>query len=560
MAAQDRGRAAAQRAVAAAIPLAIAALHLWLVAGLPVCLLVPAAVDDGLYLRSADHVAAGDWLGRYDNRTLARGPFYPIFVALASHAGVPLRVAQSAFYLAACALLLWAVHPWPGPRWTRVATFGALAFDPMLYYGDLLRVAREGVYVPLTVLVLALCAASLRARDAKLAVRAAWAIALGGAVGALWLTREEGPWILPALASGALALAATRRGSPGLRSAWARDAGVIALAAAVAIACVQQVSWLNYRLYGTWCAVEFRQRAFARGYGALLRIDPDQRIPYVPVTRAALSNAAIAGPATAQIAWVIASGRRDGYVRYGCDYHHLDPCDREFRGGWFMFAVRDAAAIAGHYGSAAEAERFWNQVADEIDAACAAGRLACGPRRRGFAPPLAPGDLAAIAATGLRGAVQVVRFTGFELAPAASEGSDAELARYAALLHSRVFPPGDPPAEFSDPADRTRAGILRAIAHGYSWLVPPFVVAALAACAWQLRRGSSAVGTPWLAVAAMLGVATASRIALVSVVTATSIPILNPRYLSAAYPLLVAFAGVAVAGALDAWATRSRRR
>jgi hypothetical protein len=556
MAAQDLGRAAARQAFAAAIPLAIAALHLWLVAGLPVCLL-PAPVDDALYLRSADHIAAGDWLGRYDNRTLARGAFYPVFVALASHAGVPIRVAQSALYLAAGALLLWAVRPWPGPRWTRVATFGAFAFNPMLYDSDLLRVAREGVYVPLTVLVLALCAASLRERDVAFAVRALWAAALGGALGALWLTREEGPWILPVLVCGALALAATRRGRPEMRRALARDVAALGIAASVAVACIQLVCWQNYRHYGTWTAVEFRQAAFARGYGALLRIDPAERIPYVPITRAALSQAAIAGPATAQIAMVIGSGRKDGYVRFGCEYHHIEPCDGEFRGGWFMFAVRDAAAIAGHYPSAVEAERFWNELADEVDAACEAGRLSCGPPRRGFAPPLAPGDLTAIAANVLRGAAYVARFSGFELAPIASVGSDASLAHYAALLHSRVFE-RDPGPELGAPADRARAAILRAIARGYAWLVPPLAVAALVACVGRLRHGWRVLDEPWLAIAALLAVGVASRIAVVSVVASTSIPIFVPRYFSPAYPLLLSFVGVAVAGGLDAM--RNRRR
>ncbi len=533
----------------AAIALAIAALHLALVAGLPVWLLGHAALDDALYLRGAEHLASGDWLGPYDQRTLARGPFYSAFIALCFHAGVPIRVAQSALYLAAGALLLWAVRPWPGPHWTRVATFAAFAFDPMLYHSDLLRVAREGVYVPVTVLVLALCASALRARDASLPVRLWWAAGLGGAVGLLWLTREEGPWILPTLGCGAVALAAARRGRPGARRALGGDAAVIALGAAVAIACVQLVCWQNDRYYGTWSAVEFRQDAFARAYGALLRVDPAQRVPFVPITREALSHAAAAGPATAAVAAVLLSGAKDGYARYGCDYHVLDPCDGEFRGGWLMFALRDAVALAGHATSGAEAERFYGGLADEIDAACASQRLACGAPRRGFAPPLAPGDFAAIAANALRGAARLVRFTGFELAPAASTGSERDLARYTSLLHSRAFARGEPPREFADRTDRLRSAVLRAIAEEYHWF-PPLVLAAAIAFAWRLRRGLRALATPWVAVAAMLAFAIASRVVLVSIVTSTSIPILDPRYLSPAYPLMLLFTGIAIAGGL----------
>ena len=558
MASQQRGTAVAPWG-AAAIALAIAALHLALVAGLPVWIFGTGALDDALYLRGAEHLAAGDWLGPYDNRTLARGPFYPAFLALASSAGMPIRAAQSALYLTAGALLLWAVRPWPGPRWTRVAAFAVFAFDPMLYHTDLLRVTREGVYVPLSALVLALCAASLRARDAAPWVRLLWATALGNALGAFWLTREEGPWILPGLAVGALALIVPRFGRRGARRALARDAAVIAIAAAVAASCVALVSDLNERHYGTRCAVEFRQDAFERAYGALLRVDPERRVPFVPVTREALAHAAAAGPAAAEIAAVLLSGVKDGYVRYGCAYHHLDRCDGEFRGGWWMFALRDAAALAGHYGSGADAERFYDQLADEIDAACAAQRIHCGPLRTGFAPPLARGDRAAIATNALRAAGRLARFTGFELAPAASTGSERDVARAADFLHSRVFARGDAPPEFADRADRLRAAALRAIAEEYPWFVPPLALAALLACAWRIRNGVRALETPWLAVAAMLAAAVASRVALVGVVATTSIPILDPRYLSAAYPLLLLFVGVAGAGGFEP-VRRSRRR
>lgn len=541
----------------AVVVLAIAALHLALVAGLPVWLLGHAALDDALFLRSAEYLAAGDWLGPYDNRTLARGPFYSMFIALAFHAGVPIRVAQSVLYLAAGALLLWAVQPWPGPRWTRVAAFGAFAFDPMLYHTDLLRVVREGVYVPLAVLVVALCAASLRARDAALPLRIAWAGLLGVACAALWLTREEGPWILPALATAALALVATRYDRPGARRALIGDACAIGVGAAIAVACVQGVAWQNYRHYGTWCSVEFRQADFESAYGALLRIDPDERKPFVPITRDSLRRAAAAGPAAATLAGVLQSGIRDGFARYGCEHHNLVPCDGEFRGGWFMFAMRDAVALAGQYTSGREAARFYATLAQEVDDACGDGRLVCGPKRRGFAPPLAPGDLAAIAANALRGAVQVVGFTGFALAPAASTGRESDLARYSELLHARVFARGDPPREFSD-GDRVRSALLNVIAIAYRWLVPPLAIAAAIAFAWTLRRTIRALATPWIAVTAILAAAIASRIVIVSIVATTSIPILEPRYLSSAYPLLLLFAGIGVAGGLEL--TRSPRR
>ena len=198
----------------------------------------------------------------------------------------------------------------------------------MLYHVDLLRAAREGVYVPLTVLVLALGAAALRARDAALPLRFAGGCGSAARSACSGSRARKGPWILPALGC---AGRRARRGAPRppMARAWRSPAtrAVSRSPPPAAIACVQLVSWQNQRSYGTWTAVEFRQPAFARAYGALLRIDPAQRVPFVPVTRAALVHAAAAGPATAAIVAVLQSGVKDGFVRYGCDYHGLDPCD-----------------------------------------------------------------------------------------------------------------------------------------------------------------------------------------------------------------------------------------
>jgi len=46
--------------------------------------------------------------------------------------------------------------------------------------------------------------------------------------------------------------------------------------------------------------------------------------------------------------------------------------------GWFAVQLRDAVAAAGHYSSPAAAAKFFGQLADEISASCASGKLSCG--------------------------------------------------------------------------------------------------------------------------------------------------------------------------------------
>jgi len=60
-------------------------------------------------------------------------------------------------------------------------------------------------------------------------------------------------------------------------------------------------------------------------------------------------------------------------------------------GGWFLWAVRDAAAKAGIYESPEKAAAFYQSLANEVEAACESGRLKCSA----WVPPL----MAAVPAT-----------------------------------------------------------------------------------------------------------------------------------------------------------------
>ena len=79
----------------------------------------------------------------------------------------------------------------------------------------------------------------------------------------------------------------------------------------------------------------------------------------------------------------------DMWRRIGCEqlWIPLDRCP-EIMSGWFMWALRDAVAVAGHVDTASNARAFYRRLADEIGWACDHGSLACTlPHRATLAPP-----------------------------------------------------------------------------------------------------------------------------------------------------------------------------
>ena len=94
------------------LALALTATKLWLSRGQGVFAIGSAGLDDRLFLELAQHLVRGEWLGPYTETTLAKGPFYPLFIAGAFLVGLPLFLTQHLFYAAACGLF--ALRPCDG--------------------------------------------------------------------------------------------------------------------------------------------------------------------------------------------------------------------------------------------------------------------------------------------------------------------------------------------------------------------------------------------------------------------------------------------------------------
>ena len=413
---------------------------LWLSSGQTVVAAADAGMDDALFVRQSTHLATGHWLGPYDELTLAKGPGHPLFLAFSIVLGISVPLAQRLLYAAACLGAAWALSPLLRGRFWGVTVYAALLFQPVASR----NLTREGIYPALSLAVVSLAVALLLRPEAPPRQVALLAGALGGVLGAFWITREEGIWIAPPLVLAAVALA----------FAWLRRYGarresvlrLVALGAAPAAwgAVLLAVSLANLAAYGVATRVEVVASPFADAYGALSRIRTRERHPFIPVPREAREAAYAASPAFRELRGLL-DGPLGAQWR-GVSCGELPEACADLAGGWFQWALRGATARVGHHRTATDARDFYARVAREVNEACATGALSCGPPRATISPVDAPATLLKVLAdpvTTLEGAASTLMELDHVLSDRRSTGSEEGIALFADVASSRLAPTAD---------------------------------------------------------------------------------------------------------------------
>jgi hypothetical protein len=421
---------------------------------------------------------------------------------------------------------------------SRLALFALLLFSPGTI-GGATRVVRECVYPALTLLVFAgAIGAALRAHRPWQFTRA-WAALFGVSLAAFFLCREERIWIAPALLL-MVAFALARRASR-------RDVlltGLVALAAFVVP--VGAVMVKNLWHYGTAAVSEFSEGPFPNAYAALGRVRHASFRVRVPLPAETRRRIYAVSPHFAELAPYLETDESVGWKDNTCK--SLGICD-EIAGGYVMWALRDAAALAGYYRSGRDAASYWHAVAAEVDRACDEGRLECNRSTGSFLPPWNAQYGPLIVPT-LSRAVSLFRFQGLNPDPVPSVGTAEELTPFSDLTRDRLAPSPDAPTlplPKQAKLDRDRLAILGATFVSYRAVAPVAIGAALlaflaaAGAALSQRR----IGATVLVSASIL-VAVAARIAILAAIDITAFPAVNAFYFAPAYPLLIAFVVVAL--------------
>jgi hypothetical protein len=532
---------------------ALVALRLWLVAGQTIWALGSAAYDDALFMRLAGSLTQGRWLGPYDHLTLAKGPFYPMWIAASFRLGVPLLLGQHLLYALACAVFVSGLAPALRAKHWRAFLFTALLFNPASYDAlAMTRVTREGVYPALTLLVLGTAAGSILRLGGSRGGSAGWGLALGASSAAFWLCREERAWIAPALLLMVAGLVVRERPVP-----WRRLAGTLAVSFAPFLVLVGGVQAENFVRYRAFVVTELTEGPFQQAYAALARVSHEGFRPYVPLPVKTRAQIYAVSSSFAELRPFLEGAAGQAWTSVGCS--SIWVCD-DIAGGWMLWALRDSAAAAGKYRDAARAADYWRAVASEVNAACDAGRLACSATLPAYLPQLRR-EYLPIAARSLEHAfIATATFEGASSHPRRSVGPEPLLLPFRALSLSRLSPlrtegKNSPPAQGG--LDARKLAILDGIVTFYQCLVPMLAGCALVALAcgiaWAVRRRRP---PPLLVITCALLVGAAVRVMLIALVDATSFGAIYTHYLSPAYPLLLGFIALAGPAAMEARGSR----
>lgn len=131
----------------------------------------------------------------------------------------------------------------------------------------------------------------------------------------------------------------------------------------------------NERVYGANLTNDLSGGSFPEAYGAWSRVRGVPLTDFVPINRAQRQAVYEVSPAARELRESL-EDPANVWSQTGCPT--VGVCG-DFAGGWEVWALRDAAARAGHFATEAEFQAFFARLAGEIEAGCDAGQLQCAP-------------------------------------------------------------------------------------------------------------------------------------------------------------------------------------
>ena len=146
---------------------------------------------------------------------------------------------------------------------------------------------------------------------------------------------------------------------------------------------INTISMINFINYGIYTTVDIKAKGFVQAYSALMRVKSQYK-PFIPVPREAREKIYQISPTFKELQPFLETS--NGFISTSCRVIPSTCQEKDYAGGWFIWALRDAVARAGYYVDANQTDSFYQKIAREINQACDEQKLDCKPFRKSLAP------------------------------------------------------------------------------------------------------------------------------------------------------------------------------
>ena len=360
-------------------------LRVCIVDRLPVYIMGSSPHDDGWIVSRANSLLSGHWLGPYDQYTLIKGAFSPVLLAVSKILGITFMHLNTILYCAACLFFLTAIAPIVQNRFSKLACFLVLLFNPISFALETWqRVYRNGFSQWQLLFIFGGMIAIFIRRTETVSQLLPWSVITGFVLWGFCNTREDSIWLMPFVF---IAMVITLRTSlsdyKNRRDVklgdYIKRALLIALPIIILLLGNVGLRLVNYSYYGSAIINDRTGGNYAKVVKDLYLIERDQedierfsteeyQNQYLNITTNTLEKAYSASP-------TLASARESINLAITIWDSGEIIVDGEPYLDHILFALRDGIAAAGYYKNLPETEQFYQTVHNELNEAFKSGRL-----------------------------------------------------------------------------------------------------------------------------------------------------------------------------------------
>ncbi|NPD83752.1 hypothetical protein HNS38_03215 [Lentimicrobium sp. L6] len=502
--------------------------------------------DDGLFVKLAYSLSAGNWLGAYNNLTLAKGMVYPAFIALNSFFGISLFLSQHLLFGLSCYLMLRAFYPIIKGNYWRILFFSVLLFNPVSSDWFTTRVLRDYFFLSISIIVVASFIAVYLRRQQNPRSYLGWVLVAGISLFLQQNTREEGFMFLPFLAwMSLLSLLVFLKKQKVVygseyktsKKVFVKGVFIIVLPYLILIGGNLTIATINYFSYGAFIRNEIKTEAFTKAYAALTQVESDKWLIDVPYTTESRMKAYRVSSAFAELEPFMESeenGFLKGYPSGG----------KEIVGAFSIWSIRYAAEEAGYHDNLPQSQQFYYRMAGELNTAFENGDL---QKNTNFSMFSFTWD-SRYAQPTMNKIIDIIKhiafFENYHPKPLANFGNLESISLFQNMTNT-------PAAHLTGninnytPASIVKIFLLKAIQwiyavfHPLLWLLS--ILSFLALSVRIIKNGfkDKLVGLWWIG--SLLFAIAATRVFLIAFISVSQWDAVNMQYLSISYPFLLTF-------------------